>query len=198
MPSRFTFKVNAHERFKCTIKTQRCNFVKRNGQRCRCKVVIGTPLCYTHLLHEKHLRIKQSTVPQSGKGLFALLPAAAGEGNEIVFRKGDTIVDYTGELVTEATVSRRYGADNTAPYTIQVGRDAFIDAACRRGAGSIANTSAANNNATFSTNPRNRTAKLVATKTIRNGSEVFVSYGRQYVLHDENATHSTKPLRSVI
>ena len=62
-----------------------------------------------------------------------------------MFRKGDTIIDYVGEIINEATVVARYGEDYTATYTIQVGKDAFIDCACKRGVGSTANCNKGHN-----------------------------------------------------
>lgn len=125
--------------------------------------------------------------------MFAMLPN--DNSNDIVFRKGDTIIDYVGEILNVDAVNARYGEDNTAPYTIQVGKDAFIDCACKRGVGSTTNCNKGHHNATFSTNQRNQTAKLVATKNIRNGDEVFVSYGSDYRF-EENVSHTTKPIRN--
>ncbi len=191
MPSQFTFKIDNNIHFQCTIKTERCEVIKANGSRCKCKTLIGTPFCYTHLLHGKHLRVKNSTIPNAGKGLFAMLPN--NNTNTIVFRKGDTIVEYKGEVINEDTLIQRYD-DKTAPYAVQVGKDAYVDCGCKRGVGSIANTSKGHNNATFSVNPRNKTAKLVATKNIKNNEEIFLSYGNSYQF-DENVSHSTKPIR---
>jgi SET domain-containing protein len=140
-----------------------------------------------HLLRERKLRIKESTIPGVGKGLFALDKRAAG--NAILFRRGDKIIMYDGEVVTQAQLQRRYG-DFTAPYGISQGK--FVeDSACRRGAGSLVNHAAARNtNARLAFSTRTKKFMLIATKNIRNGDEIFCSYGKAYQ-HNDGLTHKT-------
>ena len=176
--------------FRCQLACVQCTATKVDGGNCTRKSCIGIPLCYMHLLREKKLRIKQSTIPGAGKGLFAMDKHAGA--NEIIFRIGDKIVVYNGEVVTHAELNRRYGDRFTAPYAVSEGR-AVVDAACTRGVGSIANyaTGGKRNNAQFSYNRRTKLFTLVATKNIRNGAEIFVTYGRAYRLHDR-ASHTTR------
>lgn len=190
MPSgyQFTFRVNDENRFRCNIQSEQCSVMKASGQRCRRRVCIGSPYCFSHLLYIKHLRIKTSTIPNAGKGLFAVDPMTAE--HIIVFRAGDTIIEYTGEVISDAQKQQRNG-NHTAVYTVQTKKNQHIDCACRRGVGSTANTSPGNNNATLSVNNRNSEVKVKATKNIRNGDEIFISYGNTYRLN-QPTSHTTK------
>ena len=71
-----------------------------------------------------------------GKGLFAWAP---GGGHAMVFRTGDPLVVYEGEHVATAQIDQRYGPRTTAPYALKIKQNHFVDAACKRGIGSIAN-----------------------------------------------------------
>lgn len=187
MPFQFVFKVNNNETFSCKLQSLQCEANNKNGTRCQRRVVIGCPYCYVHLKYLKHLVIKPSLLHNGGKGLFA-----SGKDNNIVFRKSQAIIEYTGEVINNQTLQNRYGQYN-APYTLRVGNNRCIDSACQRGVGSIANTNAGNNNAKFAVH--NGRARLVATKNIRNGNELYVSYGHSYRLNEPTTEHFTKYVR---
>jgi len=194
MPYQFIFEnEEGDHHFDCRFHSQRCQFVRANGVRCKNKVVMGLPLCHTHLLSQRHLKIKVSTIPYAGKGLFAL--DKSEPMNAVIFRKGEKIIDYIGEHIDLQELNHRYD-EYTAPYAVGINRNTFIDPACERGVGAFANTKLRknDNNATFSTNPRNRTASIKATKNIRNGEEIFVYYGNEYNLN-EDTSHKTKYVR---
>jgi hypothetical protein len=112
--------------------------------------------------------------------------------NAIVFRKGETIIGYGGELLDDEELDERYEGENTAPYAVNTKEDANRDCACERSVGSSANTSAGHNNATFAVDRTRTEAKLVASKNIKNGEEIFLAYGRSYRLNELNTSHSTK------
>ena len=137
------------------------------------------------------IKIKKSTLPDAGKGLFAMNKQK--EPNEIIFRQGDTIIPYSGEKkLTNQELSNRYG-DYTAPYGVQYANNNNEDAACKRGVGSLANRNVGNlNNARLLPNRRNGSIFLRATKNIRNNNEIFVPYGRQYSLNEEGVSNQTK------
>jgi len=187
----FTFRIDGDTQFQCNIQSEQCNVIKSNGHRCRRRVCIGSPYCYVHLLYIKHLRIKQSTIPNAGNGLFALNPTA--EANSIVFRKTATIIEYDGEVIDDDELVERYDYQ-TAPYAVKQKRNCNVDCACRRCVASNANTLAGHNNASFSVNNRQNVVKVVATKNIKNGDEIFLSYGKSYKFN-ENAEHSTRYIR---
>ena len=132
-------------------------------------------------------------VPQAEKGLFAF-NRRKGD-NDTIFRKDQVIADYNGENISPAQKIQRY-ANKTAPYGVEVGRR-VIDSALKRGVASLANTNPNNNNATLSVSTRNAipSAKIKATKPIKNNREIFLSYGRSYRLHDPTVSFVTKNTR---
>jgi hypothetical protein len=181
MPKRFKFFIDDELHFACNLKPHQCSAVKPNGQQCSKRTVIGTDMCWTHLLYRKHLRIKNSNVAGGGKGLFALDPKRVN--NEIIFRTGQTIIFYGGDVISKPELDRRYD-EYTAPYGVQIqgvdgnGRQLYRDTACDRGIGSLANHGNANReNARFSFG-NNGVLNLKATKNIRNAKEIFVNYNR--------------------
>jgi len=196
MVYKFSFKQPAdNECFTCKLKCERCVGINRNGQQCRRQVCLGTNWCYQHLLSVRHLKIATSTIPNAGKGLFAENKTAPA--NAILFRKGQTIIDYRGETIDDDELNDRYGA-YTAPYAVKVADNEYTDAACQRGVASHANSNANtqhSNNATLSLDRRNRRINLKATKNIRNGMEIFASYGREYKFHEQGVEFGTKYAR---
>lgn len=188
MPKKFRFFVNDTLQFSCNLASERCVGHNKNGAQCKRATLIGSNYCWTHLRSQFHLRIKDSTIPGAGKGLFADDPTQPA--GAVVFRKDDTLIGYRGEVISKQELDERYGGDYTAPYALQVNRNTCIDAACVRGVASTADASPNNTNSRFSVH--HNTASLKATKNIRNGEEIFVSYGRAYRLHEEGVRHETK------
>ena len=196
MPYKFVFKINNQENFSCNLTCVQCTEHKANGQQCSKRSCIGTPYCWIHLLGKKKLRIKPSGVPNAGKGLFAM-SKNPNDNNAILFKTGDTIIEYDGEIITQQQLNNRYDSAThqyTAPYGLKV-QNRIEDAACRRGVGSIANHGdSRHSNARFSRSNTGQPVKLFATKNIRNGDEILVNYGRSYRFN-EPTSHTTKPSR---
>jgi hypothetical protein len=141
------------------------------------------------------LKVKESTIKRIGKGLFVVDPKK--EKGEIIFRPKDreAIISYGGEVIDEDELNHRYG-EYTAPYALEVKKDKYLDGACRRGVGSLINSGGKRNNArlTVYTNTNGESIGNVrATKNIKNGEEIFVSYGNEYDM-DESTNHITKNL----
>ena len=191
MPKKIVFSVNNDVQFEGKLHTGRCSAHTKAGTRCKRHCIIGYEYCYTHLEKEKELKIKDSTIPQADKGLYAFNHTKPA--NEILFRRDQTITDYNGQHINEAQLNQRYG-EYTAPYTVRINQNYYVDSALKRSVGSLANTSN-NNNARLSTNTVNKTIKLKATKPIRNNQEIFVSYGRAYQLNEPNVRFATKNTR---
>jgi hypothetical protein len=198
MPRKFKFykpdEQTAH--FQCTLQGERCHETGRNGHQCKNRTVIGLPYCWVHLLTIKHLRLLPSTIPDAGKGLFAM--KRKGAANEILFRKDDKIIEYYGERITQAELDERYG-DYTAPYAIDIGDDNdYEDAACQRGIGAMANHAPkARSNAELQVEqvtPAKNTWRVIlrATKNIANNREIFVNYGTNYLFNDGSTYRTTK------
>ena len=183
----FTFSVNDQVRYRTRVHSVRCTEHTKTGAQCKRRCVIGSPYCSTHLSYIHHLKIMQSNIPNGGKGLFAIDPRTVDR--DVIFEKGDRITEYHGELINLQTLNERYGEDLTAPYAVGISADSYEDGARVRGIGSLANTSPGHNNATLSIY-RGR-ASLKATKNIRNGDEVYLSYGRRYRLNEPDVQYAT-------
>jgi hypothetical protein len=97
--------------------------------------------------------------------------------NAIIFEKGDTIIEYGGELLDDEELDERYGEENTAPYAVNTKEDTNRDCACERSAGSSANTSAGHSNAKFALNRTHTEAKLVASRILRTVRRSFWHMG---------------------
>ena len=202
MPYRFEYRINnTNHLFQCDIATVQCTAFNLTGNhaQCRRQCAIGTPFCYSHLLSEKKLRIKASTTPNAGNGLFAQVSRSATD-HSIVFRNRDVIIEYTGETINLNTLRTRYDLDPntqyTAPYAYEItANNSYVDSACVRGVAALANhTRMSRSNAKF-VKTRNANGvfngvRLVATKNIRNNREIFASYGADYRFN-EPTTHRT-------
>ena len=186
MPKKFTFFIDNHQQFSGDLKSEQCEGKTIHGSQCKRTTVIGTRWCYSHLLKFKHLRIKKSTLPNGGMGLYCV---DCSSENDIVFRAGDKIISYDGELIDKEELEDRYG-EHTAPYGIQINKNKFEDGALHRGVGTLVNhKSHSLSNARFGVS-RNRIV-LIATKNIRSNTEIFVCYGREYRFN-EPTTYKTK------
>lgn len=173
----------------CELKSTRCAYTKQDGERCWNQVVIGGPLCAQHNRMVYGLRIAKSTIPGAGEGVFATRP----------IRAGATICPYFGETISKACFIKRYKRQPVAPYSLH-----RIDSACDRSLGSMANAlfkangkcrSESAHNATFVASHGAKTMVLVATKDIREGEEIFVYYGDQYILADVGTTRRSDTIR---
>jgi hypothetical protein len=194
MPLVFSFKGKGegdnHQVFECNIVCRQCTETCNNGETCRNRVCIGTPLCWMHLLKKNNLRILQSSIAGAGKGLFAVKRFA--KPNEILFNKGDVIVRYHGDHVLRSMVDERYGQHNTAPYAIQIGATEMAeDAGCKRGIGSIANHASSfkkGKNAEYEIRDEGdlQHVVLVSKRPIHNMTEILVDYGSDFIINEPN------------
>ena len=192
MPYNFTFQEDDTARFSCPLVKGRCSFVNpRTEKRCERTQYLGFDVCWQHLRIKYKIRIAQTTLKGvSGRGLFAFNNT---NNKDIVFKSNDNIITYRGQPVSADDLEQRYG-DKTAPYAVVINKTSFIDAGCERGVGSFANhkpRSRANAKLSF----YKGVITLKATKNIRNGDEIFVSYGDVYRLNEEGVSHQTKYVR---
>ncbi|MBY0432792.1 MAG: SET domain-containing protein-lysine N-methyltransferase [Cyclobacteriaceae bacterium] len=122
---------------------------------------------------EKYLLIKKSTLPGAGLGLFA----------KKRFRKGDRIVEYKGRRLPWREAKKEDGHNG---YLLRLNRTTAIDAQpYKKAMGRYANDAAGlsriagkRNNAEYLT--YGDQCFIEATRTIRKGDEIFVSYGRDF------------------
>ena len=178
--------------FQTHLLSEQCRYIKPNGDHCNRNVVLGIPFCAQHLAMELHLKIKKSTIPQSGKGLFAYNPRSGP--NSIIFRghedAGDLICMYDGEIINRAELNRRYKRF-TGPYAIQISNNRYEDGAKIRGVGSYVQHSDDENKINCRLGLINHRIAIFATKNIRNGKELYCDYGDEYNFN-EKTHYSTR------
>ena len=191
MPYEFKFSVDGHKRFVGTLQVDTCVHVnQKSHQRCKRRVSIGVPYCWQHMQVDKHLKIKASTIPGAGKGLYAY--DGTRNSGKVVFKPKQLIADYDGEHISKAVLVSRYGS-HTAPYGAQLTKDTYEDGALRRGIGTLPNHSTrrfTNAELIVGRTGGRPEVKVRATKNIRSDKEVLVSYGRAYKM-SEDTTHTT-------
>ena len=131
-----------------------------------------------HLCHE-HLEVKQSNIPNSGKGLFAKVDFAANQ----------RIVPYVGEFKTY-DISSQYENDhahNDHRYCFEYKLGHCIDGQNEQISSwgrfvNDAHKSEFKNNSRFVLSFKGKIPQvwIVAKRPIKAGEEIFVSYGRSY------------------
>jgi len=159
--------------------SQRCTANTRAGAQCAQRTAVAH-LCWNHLRRDLGLRVRQSTVPSAGKGLFAAWPRGLPKGHR---------VPYTGDLIS--TEGGRIGG----AYVLETRSDAEgIDAARRNsGLGRWVNDPRGaldeqgrrrTANCDFVTHtPRGGGQRIAAVRTLRpilKGEELLVRYGAEY------------------
>ena len=125
-------------------------------------------------LLEKHLLVKKSTIPGAGKGLFT----------RVDIPKGTWIVEYKGEILTWKEVEKM--ADYRNGYVFFVYHTHVIDAWNRKKAVAryandamgITRVEGLRNNCEY--HVFKRRCYIKALRNIPAGSEILVSYGREY------------------
>lgn len=123
-------------------------------------------------LLEKHLEVKESTIPGAGKGLFT----------DTFIKKGTRIVEYKGRVRKWAEVQY----NNTNYYIFHVNDNHVIDAARYKksparyinDARGFRKVKGLNNNAQFVIDGLK--VFVEATKDIPAETEIFVAYGKEY------------------
>lgn len=133
-------------------------------------------------IESKNLKVDTSTIPNSGKGLFAKKD----------FRKGEAICKFSGDLIDDDELYRRDVGGERSSYFIGVG-DKTLDvynskcfaryANDAEGFGKIRGKS---NNSTIYSSSNSKYAYICATRDIKAGEEIFVNYGEDYW---NNITH---------
>jgi uncharacterized protein len=121
------------------------------------------------------LKVKKSTLPGAGKGLFTLKD----------IKKGQIVCEYEGEKITWDEAIKR-NDKNKGGYVYYISDKVCIDAwNAKKTFGRYANDAAGLNrvkglrNNSVYYEVKNR-VYIKATRNIKAGSEIFVSYGRSY------------------
>lgn len=120
--------------------------------------------------------VKKSQIPGAGKGLFAKRD----------FKKGERILEYLGEEITEKEADRRADEHDQYGYLFFISKNKCIDAynnpeALARYANDakgLTKIKGLNNNCCYDIYKRSGWIK--AEKNIKSGDEILVSYGAEY------------------
>lgn len=157
------------------IDCVRCEATTKSGKRCSRTTCKYAKYCYQHTRSLKKLEVRRSNIPEAGLGLFTLRD----------IKKGQVITPYGGVLVSP----REYDASDSV-YGIEFNKNQILDGASTQSSlGRYANSCRAGNikkkqckgqNARLSANKAKKTASVKATRNIKAGEEIFVSYGRSY------------------
>ena len=169
----FQYNSGNNKYYKCNITCARCTARKKNStEQCKKNTCMYLPYCYVHSRILLNLVVKQSTIENAGLGLFTLKD----------FKKNENICNYEGEIIDDKELVNRYGKNNLAPYTIKLANNKYIDCACKRSQGAYINSfrGGSGNNARFIINNKYDRVRLQATRNIKSGQEIFVSYGSNY------------------
>ena len=152
------------------VPTRQCCAPAASGQRCGKYTTLGA-FCWIHLAKVLGLRVKPSTLgAEAGRGLFTTIPHKAG----------DEVCRYTGDLV--------HGPDPNfkgSLYVAQIDRQNFIDAArtdahLGRMVNAPRQATGRSTNLRWVINHQRKTVRLVASKDIPAGAELFIGYGGGY------------------
>jgi SET domain-containing protein len=123
----------------------------------------------------ENFEVKKSQIPGAGKGLYT----------KVDFKKGERIIEYIGEIITEAELDRRAERDIFG-YAFYINKRRCIDAyytpeALARYANDakgLTRVKGLKNNCCYSI-WKNR-GWIEAERDIKAGEEIFVSYGAEY------------------
>ncbi len=161
-------------RGKIDMGSQRCVATTLKGQQQCSQQTRHGYLCRVHRAQIDGTCIKASSVPGAEKGLWAETRS---------FKKGKIVARYTGDLVPTQAGKRRNGFGGSH-YVLELSDAVSIDAARTNTAdGRMVNDARGSGrqpNACFRGNQRNKTATVVATRTIKKGEEVLVNYGYEF------------------
>jgi hypothetical protein len=190
MPTLFEFYIDGNTHWRGILSAERCRANTKTHVRCYRQTLFGLGWCYQHLMKLEHLRVKESSINNSGKGVFACDPSKP-EG-EPVFRGNQLICTYNGEIIDHDELEERYDV-KTGPYVVELDRNEYEDGALQRGLGSCINHVTDNRVNAQLVLRRNNRVSIIATRIIRNGDEIFVNYGRAYRFgHEEGSDYKTK------
>ncbi len=130
---------------------------------------ITHPFCAAHTREELGVFVKKSQIPGAGYGLYA----------DQDFEKGDEIVEYTGETLTQDQYDDRYDDDDMGSYGIALRDDVVIDAA--RTDSGVARYACDYHGSGMKSNAEyvsdDEEIWIVATRGIKAGEEIFTDYG---------------------
>jgi hypothetical protein len=103
----------------------RCVAKTRTGRRCKRRTCVRGDYCYQHLASVKGLEVKKSSLTAAGLGLWAVR----------AFKKGENIIEYTGEKMSKKQFDKLRPESD---YGFLLNQDLVLDA--RRTTSGVADT----------------------------------------------------------
>jgi len=167
----------------------RCKGETLKGEECKRRTCARKDYCWQHLKTYRKVAVKKSSIPNAGMGLYA----------ERDYKKGETVAKYSGKKV--APGSRKY---KDSQYKFQYSKDSvLVSNSTQDEVGRYANTCrkkekkdkvCAGNNARFKAHKRNGriSVRIAASKPIKKGQEIFVSYGAGFRITQSKRKSSRK------
>ena len=143
--------------------------------------------------HHINFKIKKSKY--LGDGVF--VHETGSDKEKVIFKKNDIILEYKGEKLKSKEVESLY-KDNYAPYLMYIGRNKYLDSACKRSLASMVNMGTKKENNCFFHGIKN-SIYIKASKDIKNFEELLCDYGEYYENFDFKNTgikHSTTRLKT--
>ena len=155
--------------------TVRCGTRTRNGKgrQCKNRTTIYPDHCYLHTQKNIGLKIAKSDIPGAGNGLYTLKE----------LKRGDLIGEYKGVKRQEPVESG---------YDLEMKKNTHIDASstqsciaryindCRRENIDKGHCGKQGSNCAFRLDNKRKRVTVRATRKIRPGDELYVSYGTSY------------------
>jgi hypothetical protein len=170
---------------------RRCtHFIDSKNERCKKNVEIGLDLCWIHLIQDKSLRLKPSSILGAGLGLFAHDPNKTP--NAVIFKANTVICQYDGDVIDNGELIRRYG-EKSPQYTVKLSGSfqdranvIYEDAALERGIGSMVNHTPFNRRINAYLKIHDYRMVLKAKRDIKNNREILTTYGENFVFDEPN------------
>jgi len=152
-------------------------FIPGIGQ-CGRKIARLQPFCNECYPNYYYVQVRKSTIPGAGFGLFCN-EAGVKEG-DVVFKEGNFIAPYFGEILTKKQFDKRYEGSVSCVYTMMED-EVYYDSCLYRGATAYSNDSSISGiepNAYF--DKFEDIIGIVASRDIVQGEELFTTYGDDY------------------
>ena len=153
------------------IDKARCAFKHENGKQCSKKATLTHPYCEEHTESELGFIVKKSLVENAGLGLFTTRK----------YKRGDVVVEYTGEVLTTEQYNKRYDKEGYGEYGMTLGKNKVIDA--RKTSSGLARYICDAYGSDLKKNVQyeehDGKIEVVAIKKIKPGDEFLVSYGKE-------------------
>lgn len=152
-----------------------CHAKTKYGRRCRRTTCIQYPYCWMHMKTIYGVQVKNSEIPNAGKGLFATKSV----------KKNKTVAHYSSKEVSTQV-------DKNSKYVLQLGPRRFLDSQNKlnfvgryinsnKGTRKKGNVRFSRGTKTYPQFDR-QTIPVKTTRKVKKGVELIANYGKQFEL----------------